>query len=52
MIRTVTGYVREHGGMTAAALDDVLATVERAIAEGTYLAISPQFVVTARVTGS
>jgi ubiquinone/menaquinone biosynthesis C-methylase UbiE len=47
MIRTVTGYARESGALDSGRLDAVMETVERAIAESTYLAVSPQFVVTA-----
>ena len=47
MIQTVAGYARKSGALEKARIDAILQTVERAMAEGTYLAISPQFVVTA-----
>lgn len=47
MIRTVASYAREGGEMDAARIDAILRTVEHSLAEGTYLAITPQFVVTA-----
>ena len=47
MIRTVTGYARESGEMDEARIDAILETVERSRADGSYLAISPQFIVTA-----
>ncbi len=52
MIRTVTGYARDSGNMDPARVEAILTTVERAIAEGNYLAISPQFAVTAKVAVS
>jgi ubiquinone/menaquinone biosynthesis C-methylase UbiE len=48
MIRTVAAYARESGALDPARIDAALATVERALAEGSYLAIAPQFLVTAR----
>ncbi len=47
MIQTVAGYARRSGALEAGRIDAILQTVERAMVEGTYLAISPQFVVTA-----
>lgn len=47
MIQTLTGYARKSGALDSERLDAVMETVERAIAEGTYLTVSPQFVVTA-----
>jgi hypothetical protein len=47
MIQTVAGYAKEHGEIAAARVDAVLETIERAQSDGTYLAISPQFIVTA-----
>jgi SAM-dependent methyltransferase len=47
MIETVAGYARQSGTLEAPRIDALLATVRRALAEGTYLAIAPQFVVTA-----
>jgi ubiquinone/menaquinone biosynthesis C-methylase UbiE len=48
MIRTVAGYARESGKLDPARIDAVLATVEQGLAEGSYLAVAPQFLVTAR----
>jgi len=47
MIDTVAGYARESGALETARIDAILQSVEQALADGTYLAISPQFVVTA-----
>jgi ubiquinone/menaquinone biosynthesis C-methylase UbiE len=47
MIRTVTGYAKQSGAIDVSRVDAVLETIDQARAEGTYLAISPQFVVTA-----
>jgi hypothetical protein len=49
MIQTVAGYAREHGTMDGRRIDTILETVTGVIANGTYLAISPQFIVTATV---
>lgn len=49
MIRTVIGYARNSGKMEAARIDRILDAVEQGLADQTYLAISPQFVVTAIV---
>lgn len=49
MIDTVSGYARESGKMDLERIERILTQVEGAIANGTYLAISPQFVVTARI---
>jgi hypothetical protein len=49
MIETVAGYAREGGDMDGRRIDAVLETVKAAVANGTYLAISPQFIVTATV---
>ncbi len=38
----------QHHGPKAARIEAILEAVERSLAEGTYLANSPQFVVTAR----
>lgn len=48
MIRTVAGYARQGGQMAEAEIDAMLADVEGALAAGRYLAVSPQFVMTAR----
>ena len=47
MIETVAGYARQSGTLETASIDALMATVRRAIEDGTYLAIAPQFVVTA-----
>jgi hypothetical protein len=47
MIKTVAGYARESGTLSPTRIDAALKTVERSLAEGTYLAITPQFLVTA-----
>jgi len=46
MIRTVADYARD-GGMDPPRIDAMLATLDRALADGTYLAVAPQFLVTA-----
>lgn len=48
MIQTVAGYARERGKIASSRIDTILETIRRAITEGRYLAISPQFVLTAR----
>jgi len=47
MIQTVAGYAKQSGAMTASRVDLILDTVQRALDAGRYLAISPQFIVTA-----
>jgi hypothetical protein len=47
MIKTVAGYARKSGALDASRIDAMLQTVDRSLAEGTYLAITPQFIVTA-----
>ena len=47
MIRTVIGYARDSGAVAPGTLDAILDTIERAMADGTYLALAPQFLVTA-----
>jgi SAM-dependent methyltransferase len=49
MIRTVAGYAKERGGSPANATETMLQTVDAALQEDTYLALAPQFLVTARV---
>jgi ubiquinone/menaquinone biosynthesis C-methylase UbiE len=48
MIRTVADYARESDTMDADRIDVALARLERGLAAGTYLAVAPQFLVTAR----
>lgn len=47
MIQTVAGYAKEDQKIAAARVDAVLEAVKQAQSDGTYLAISPQFIVTA-----
>jgi ubiquinone/menaquinone biosynthesis C-methylase UbiE len=47
MIQGVADHARESGALPAERIDAILQTIERAIAEGTYLAIAPQFIITA-----
>lgn len=47
MIDTVAGYARAASTLESDRIDAILRQVEQALADGTYLAISPQFVVTA-----
>lgn len=47
MIRTIAGYARDSGSLDQARIDASLEAVERSVAAGTYLAIVPQFLVTA-----
>ena len=47
MINTVAGYARNSGIMERNRIDAVLEQVEQGLLNGTYLAISPQFVATA-----
>jgi ubiquinone/menaquinone biosynthesis C-methylase UbiE len=47
MIQMVASYARERGGIDPRRVDAILETITHATAAGTYLAIAPQFVVTA-----
>ncbi len=47
MIRTIAEYARE-GGMNHERVAEIIAALESGLADGSYLAVSPQFVVTAR----
>lgn len=47
MIQTVAGYAKESGKIASSRVDEVLRTIDHAQSKGRYLAISPQFVVTA-----
>lgn len=47
MIRTIGEYAIE-GGMSEQRVATLLCALEHAVADGTYMAVSPQFVVTAR----
>lgn len=48
MIRTIAEYATE-GGMDPDRVASIIAAVEGGLADGTYLAVSPQFVATAQV---
>jgi ubiquinone/menaquinone biosynthesis C-methylase UbiE len=48
MIRNMAKYARESGTMELAKIDHVVEQIEQAHTNGTYLAVSPQFVVTGR----
>lgn len=47
MIDAVTEYARMSGTLDAERIDSVLETVRRGMQDGTYLAVAPQFLVTA-----
>lgn len=47
MIKTVAEYARSGGAIDHKRVDGILERIERALGSGTYLAIAPQFVVTA-----
>lgn len=47
MIQTVAGYAKEGGAIKPRQVDKILKTIEQAQADGTYLAVAPQFIVTA-----
>jgi ubiquinone/menaquinone biosynthesis C-methylase UbiE len=47
MIQTVADYARKSGELRAERIDAILQAIERAKADRTYLAIVPQFIVTA-----
>lgn len=47
MIKNMAGYAEDSGKMSNAHTKEILATIEQAISDGTYLALAPQFVVTA-----
>lgn len=47
MIQTVAGYAKQSGKIRPEQVDNVLSTVKRAQTRNNYLAISPQFIVTA-----
>lgn len=47
MIETVAGYARESGALDPGRVDAALQAVRRGLHHGTYLAIAPQFLVTA-----
>ncbi len=47
MIKNMAGYAQGSGQMSAAGIEEILSTIEHALSEGSYLALAPQFVVTA-----
>jgi hypothetical protein len=47
MIQTVAQYAREGGAMDRHRADMMLERMDRGLAEGTYLAVAPQLLVTA-----
>ena len=47
MIQTVAGYAQKSGKLSAEQFESMLAAIRQAMDDGTYLAISPQFLVTA-----
>lgn len=47
MIQTVAGYARSSGALETGRIDTILQMVEQGISDESYLAISPQFIVTA-----
>lgn len=47
MIKTIADYARGGGGITDAEIDRMLFSIEQARADGSYLFLAPQFVVTA-----
>ncbi|QIG49373.1 methyltransferase domain-containing protein [Nordella sp. HKS 07] len=49
MIRTVAGLARESGRLEPARINAALDSVDRSLVDGTFLAITPQFIVTARL---
>jgi len=46
MVENMAGYARSSGAMRDTVIDDVVGIVRRALEDGGYLAVSPQFVVT------
>jgi SAM-dependent methyltransferase len=47
MVKTVASYARDSGTLDVARIDAMLASLERGLAEGSYLIVAPQFLVTA-----
>lgn len=48
MVKNMTAYARAGGTLSEAILAKVETSIDQAVAEETYLALAPQFVVTAR----
>lgn len=49
MIRTVAGYAKDSDAIDRGRVEKILEDIDGALAKGTYLAIAPQFIVTATV---
>jgi hypothetical protein len=47
MIRTVASYARKSGALDSERIDAMLEKAERGVIDGTYIAVTPQFLVTA-----
>jgi len=47
MIKNMAEYARGSGKINDADVEKILSTIEGAVSDGTYLALAPQFVVTA-----
>ena len=47
MIKNMVEYARGSGKMNHADIEKILSTIEQALPDGSYLALAPQFVVTA-----
>ena len=47
MIKNMAGYARDSGDMDGEEIDAILTALDRALESGAYLALAPQFVVTA-----
>lgn len=48
MVRTIAQYARDSGDISGEKIDEILSTLEEALAEKNYLVLAPQFVVTGR----
>jgi ubiquinone/menaquinone biosynthesis C-methylase UbiE len=48
MIETIADYARDSGKISDAEIDNILFSIKQAHADGTYLFLAPQFVVTAK----
>ena len=47
MIKNMAGFARGSGTLASSEIDAVLSTIDQAISDGTFMALAPQFVVTA-----
>lgn len=47
MIKNMAGYAQESGKVDAKKINDIMTCIEQAVLDGNYLALAPQFVVTA-----